>query len=84
MTLRPEPYRHLETATVFSGLTALSDEARARGVDVSALALAWVLAHPQMDAAIIGPRRPAQLESALKALTITLPETERARLAEFF
>ena len=84
MTLRPEPYRHLETATVFSGLTALSDEARARGVDVSALALAWVLAHPQMDAAIIGPRRAAQLESALNALTITLPETERARLAEFF
>src|SRR5207247_8665692 len=35
MTLRPEPYRHLETAAVFGGLSALADEARACGVDVS-------------------------------------------------
>src|SRR5436190_4800703 len=43
MTLRPEPYRHLENADVFKGLAALADEARARGVEMSALAIAWVL-----------------------------------------
>ena len=58
MTLRPEPYRHLERDAVFRGIAQLGEEARARGVDVAALALAWVLHHPQMDAAIVGPRRP--------------------------
>src|SRR5947208_5683289 len=31
MTLRPEPYRHLEKPAVFAALEALSDEARSRG-----------------------------------------------------
>src|SRR5262245_47418167 len=65
MTLRPEPYRHLERAQVFRGLTTLGDEAHARGVDVSALAIAWVLHHPRVDAAILGPRNPGQLDLAL-------------------
>jgi 1-deoxyxylulose-5-phosphate synthase len=84
MTLRPEPYRQLETAAVFAGLAALSDEARSQGVDVGALALAWVLGHPQMDAAIVGPRRPEHLESALEALTTELSAPERSRLSELF
>ena len=84
MTLRPEPYRRLETAAVYNGLAAFADEARARGVDVSALAIAWVLSHPCMDAAIIGPRRPEHLESALAAVSISLPAGDRARLADLF
>ena len=84
MTLRPEPYRHLETAAVFAGLAALSEEARARGVDVTALALAWVLSHPQMDAAIVGPRRPSHLEAALTALAVSVSDSDRARLSELF
>src|SRR5205809_1489835 len=43
MTLRPEPYRHLERDEVFGGLAALAEEARSRGVEMGALALAWVL-----------------------------------------
>ena len=84
MTLRPEPYRHLETAAVFAGLAALSEEARARGVDVTALALAWVLSHPQMDAAIVGPRRLSHLEAALTALAVSVSDSDRARLSELF
>jgi aryl-alcohol dehydrogenase-like predicted oxidoreductase len=84
MTLRPEPYRHLEQAAVFGALAALEDEARARGVDVSALAIAWVLGHPRMDAAIIGPRRPEHLEKALEALTIRMDESARARMTDLF
>src|SRR5258707_1094132 len=36
MTLRPEPYRHLERDGVFQGLATLGEEARARGVEISA------------------------------------------------
>ncbi|MGE5242908.1 MAG: aldo/keto reductase [Betaproteobacteria bacterium] len=84
MTLRPEPYRHLEREAVFSGLAALADEARARGVSMSALALAWALAQPRMDAAIVGPRRPAHLEDALAALTIALDAGDCRRLGALF
>jgi aryl-alcohol dehydrogenase-like predicted oxidoreductase len=84
MTLRPEPYRHLEREEIHRGLGRLSDEARARGVDVSSLALAWVLAHPRMDAAVIGPRRPAHLDAAIAALDIALSSEEAARLAALF
>ena len=69
---------------MFAGLQALEDEARGRGVDISALALAWVLSHPQMDAAIIGPRRPVHLEDALGALRVALTYEERSQLATFF
>jgi aryl-alcohol dehydrogenase-like predicted oxidoreductase len=84
MTLRPEPYRHLVTEQVFRGLDALADAARARGVAIEALALAWVLHQPQVDAAIVGPRTPAHLASALSALDVTLSTDEAAALAAVF
>ena len=84
MTLRPEPYRHLEREEIYGGLDRLSSEAQSRGVDVSSVALAWVLAHPRMDAAVIGPRRPAHLDAAIAALDIALTSEEAARLAGLF
>ena len=80
MTLRPEPYQRLVNERTFCGLAALSEEARSRGVEMSTLALAWVLHHPTMTAAIIGPRRPAHLDSALAALDVTLSAEDAARL----
>jgi aryl-alcohol dehydrogenase-like predicted oxidoreductase len=84
MTLRPEPYRHLERDAIFRGLTALGDEARARGADMSALALAWALHHPRMDGVVLGPRRPAHLDTALSALEIRLSDEDAARLGALF
>lgn len=84
MTLRPEPYQHLATDRVFHGLDALADAARARGVSMDALALAWVLHHPQVNAAIVGPRTPAHLDSALAAMDIVLSAPEAAELAALF
>ena len=84
MTLRPEPYRHLESEHVFSALTAFAQEAAARGVDMTALAIAWVLHHPRVDAAIAGPRTPAHLDAALAALTIRLSGDEASTLAALF
>jgi len=84
MTLRPEPYRHLERDDVFRGLTALAGEARVRGVEMSALALAWVLHHPRVDAAIIGPRNAHQLDAAVGSMTIELSDEDRLRLTALF
>ena len=84
MTLRPEPYQHLVTERVFRGLDALAAAAAARGVTIDALALAWVLHHPRVDAAIIGPRTPAHLASALASLDIALSAPEAAALAALF
>jgi aryl-alcohol dehydrogenase-like predicted oxidoreductase len=84
MTLRPEPYLHLATDRVFHGLDALAEAARARGTTIDALALAWVLAHPQVNAAIIGPRTPAQLASALAAIDLALTARDAAELAALF
>jgi aryl-alcohol dehydrogenase-like predicted oxidoreductase len=84
MTLRPEPYQHLVTDHIFRGLDALAEAARARGVAIEALALAWVLRQPQVDAAILGPRTPAHLDSALAALQVELSAAEAAELAALF
>ena len=84
MTLRPEPYRHLERDEIFRGLASLSDEARNRGVEMTALALAWVLHHPRVDAGIIGPRTAAHLDAALAALRIDLSPADRERIASFW
>jgi aryl-alcohol dehydrogenase-like predicted oxidoreductase len=84
MTLRPEPYRHLERDHVFGGLAALAAEARARRVDMGALAIAWVLHHPRVDAAIIGPRNASHLDAALGSTMIGLSDEDRQRLAALF
>src|SRR5262245_19727732 len=83
MTLRPEPYQHLLRDEVFRGLAAVEDEAGARGVTMSALALAWVLHHPRVDAAIIGPRNPSHLADALHSVTIQLSPDDRDRIGGF-
>ena len=84
MTLRPEPYGHLARDVIFKGLGALGDRARERGIAMSTLALAWVLHHPRMSAAIIGPRRPSHLDEALAASSIDLTDEEAASLASLF
>ena len=84
MTLRPEPYRGFERRAIFDGLGSLSGEALARGVTMSALALAWVLRHARVAAAIVWPRRPDQLDDAVSASSVELTDGDVARLAELF
>jgi aryl-alcohol dehydrogenase-like predicted oxidoreductase len=81
MTLRPEPYRPFESEVIFDGIARLEAEAQSRGVGLTALALAWVLTHPQVDAAIIGPRRPSHIDDALAALAVGLDRDDRQRIA---
>lgn len=84
MTLRPEFYQHLETDAIFRALGQLADEARARGVNMETLAMAWVLAQPVMTAAIIGPRRPAHIDPMVKALDVTLSADDVRRIGGLF
>jgi aryl-alcohol dehydrogenase-like predicted oxidoreductase len=84
MTMRPEPYAHLDTDAVYRGIDRLEAQAARRGVRMAALALAWVLSHPLVSGAIVGPRRPAQLDVIREALALELGADERAELAAVF
>jgi aryl-alcohol dehydrogenase-like predicted oxidoreductase len=79
MTLRPEPYLHLQTDTVFGALDVLEAAARERGVAMSTLALAWVLARPHVAAAVIGPRTPAHLDEAIAACELDASDVSPTR-----
>jgi aryl-alcohol dehydrogenase-like predicted oxidoreductase len=80
MGLRPQPYRHLLNERTFRSIDALRAAATERGVDMGALALAWVLSHPQVTAALIGPRRVEHFALWLEAVDIHLSPAERAAL----
>jgi aryl-alcohol dehydrogenase-like predicted oxidoreductase len=84
MTLRPEPYLHLQEDRVFDALEAFAERARERGTTPAALAIAWLLSHPQVTAVVIGPRRPDQLKTALEALRLELSPPEHEQLAALF
>ena len=84
MTMRPEPYLHLQTDAVYDGLDALAAAAEGRGVDMSTLATAWVLSHPQVTAIVCGPRRPGHLWPSIRALDVELTPAERDELASLF
>lgn len=54
------------------------------GEDPATLALAWLLAQPGVTAPIIGPRTPNHLDTALRAMEITLDEKTLTTLDELF
>jgi aryl-alcohol dehydrogenase-like predicted oxidoreductase len=84
MTQRPDPYADLVSEETFRGVERFQAAAAERGVEPAALAIAWVLSHPQVTAVVVGPRRPEQLEPALAALELRLSPQERDELAELF
>ena len=84
MTLRPEPYRHLEDGRVYDALEAFEAIAQERETTPAALAIAWLLGHPHVTAVVIGPRRPDQLRPALEALELDLSPPEHEQLTELF
>lgn len=80
MTLRPGPYQGLVTPATFRAVDALRAEAADRGVSMGALALAWVHRHPQVTAALIGPRSLEQFAPAVESLQVALNADDRARI----
>jgi len=79
LALRPEG--RLPSRSVFDGIAQLAREAECYGCDTGALALTWVIEHPQVTAAICGPSRQAEhLRLARQAIAIELDEADRARI----
>jgi 1-deoxyxylulose-5-phosphate synthase len=84
MVLRPGPYEHLRSGKTFEALDQLAERAAGHGVDSAALSYAWLLAQPQVEAVVIGPRRPDQIEPALQALDVRLSRADADALAALF
>ncbi len=84
MTMRPEPYAHLDREEVWAALEAFAARAAGYGVDPATLALAWLLSDPRVTAVVVGPRRPEHLDPAVRALELRLSADERADLAALF
>jgi 1-deoxyxylulose-5-phosphate synthase len=84
MTLRPEPYGAFLNRQTFDALERFRAHAAERGADMASLALAWVMAQPQVTAPIVGPRRPEQLEPARRALETKLTLEERSAITKIF
>ena len=82
LALRPQPYRALMNEATFGALDAMRGEADRRGVGMGALALAWVVSHPAVTAALIGPRRVEHFKPWIDALEIHLTPPEREALVE--
>lgn len=87
-TFTPSDWRH--ASPVFSGesyrrnldaVTALGLFAREElGTSVSGVALAWVLAQPAVQVAIVGTRDPSHVDDALAAAQLHLDEDALARI----
>jgi aryl-alcohol dehydrogenase-like predicted oxidoreductase len=84
MTLRSEPYEHLEREVVFDSLERLEQMAAERGIDMATLALAWLMASPLVNPIVVGPRRPAHLDPAMAALELKLTDNDIYELSELF
>jgi aryl-alcohol dehydrogenase-like predicted oxidoreductase len=84
MATRPGPYERFRTESTFAALDRFADAARDRGVSPGGLALAWVLAQPDVTAAIVGPRRPEHLGVVTEALELELSAPEADEVASLF
>jgi 1-deoxyxylulose-5-phosphate synthase len=84
MELRPGPYEHLRTDRTFDRLDRFAELAERRGIDATTLAIAWLLAQPDVTAVVIGPRSPQHLDPAVRALDTHLSRAEADELASLF
>lgn len=83
IALRPD-YAAMAQAGTYAALEALQRHAAERGVEMAALALAWVISNPLVSTTLVGPRRPEHLDIVSTALEITLDEGERNFIAGMF
>jgi aryl-alcohol dehydrogenase-like predicted oxidoreductase len=72
----------VDTDRAWTCVAAMREIGEAKGVSVARVALAWLLAKPQVTSIIIGAKTEAQLEDNLAAVDLVLTEAEIARLDE--
>ena len=85
----PEGTRHLadwgeppvrNENALYDVVDVLVDIAETRGVSAAQIALAWLIARPQVTSVIVGARNDTQLQDNLKAADITLTTEETEKL----
>ena len=85
MALRPEAHAEMMTDAVHDALDRLRGRAAAHSVSCGGLALAWLIAHPDCTAPVVGPSRAApHLDHLAEALDLVLASEERAQIASWF
>jgi aryl-alcohol dehydrogenase-like predicted oxidoreductase len=84
MTQRPGPYERYVDNGVFDGLERLEAESAERGLQMSALAFAWVLTTPGVTGAVCGPMRPEHLAPVLAAAALDLSPDDHETIGAFF
>jgi aryl-alcohol dehydrogenase-like predicted oxidoreductase len=84
MALRPESYQRYQDERTRRAVQQFCEAAAARDVEPATLAIAWLLGHPQVDAVIVGPRKPEHLEPAQAALALELSIAERVEIEKIF
>ncbi len=83
LALRPDG--DATSSAYLDQVARLAGEAERRGCSPGALALAWVINHPGVTSAILGPaRRAVHLGLAREAMTIELDEASRCEIAGWF
>jgi aryl-alcohol dehydrogenase-like predicted oxidoreductase len=78
-TMYQQRYWHEREFRTIEQIRGLVAEA---GLSLTAVAIAWVLAHPAITSAIIGASQPEQLKDSLAAATLTLDARLKAKLDE--
>lgn len=72
-----------ETFAAFLGLAdELAEVARAKGITLVQLAIAWTLANPAVSSCIVGAKNPAQVEEQVGALDVRFTAEELDRIAD--
>lgn len=61
----------------------LGEIGREHGVEAGVVAIAWTLHHPAVTAAIVGARRPDQVDGILPAATFRLSDAEYGRIEQW-
>ncbi|MEO0061797.1 MAG: hypothetical protein RLZZ08_357 [Pseudomonadota bacterium] len=73
-------FPRIDKQLAFDLVELMRPMAAQRGVEVSAIALAWLLHKPVVSSVIVGARRPEQLAQNLQASTVELTAAELAAL----
>ena len=84
MTMRPEPYETYLTPATLAGIDRLAEAAADHGISTAGLALAWLYHHPQVTAAIVGPRRPGHFAPVEEAVGLELTVDAWTEVGSFF
>lgn len=79
---RRESFTNTMRGRAVEVLTTVRDVARRNGATVAQVAMAWVLAQPEVTVAISGADTEEQLDDNLGALDLELPEEDMRRLNE--